>query len=102
MNLQEILTAIKDENLSRGQLENYEMILANLYGEYQMRIAALKKAEALYFYAKEQEHPELPDVKIKRVWRATDDGLELIQRELEVKAIGEMHSSVRSRIYQSL
>ncbi len=100
-NLSEILSAVKEENLSKGQLELYEQKLAALYADYMMRIATLKKARAMYFYAKEQSNPELPDVKIKRVWDATDDGLELIQKEAEVKAVSRVLSSIKSRIYQT-
>jgi hypothetical protein len=101
MSLLETLQAIREENLSRGQLEGYEQHLTALYSDYMMRIATLQKAESLYFYSMEQSHPELPDVKIKRAWRATDDGVELRQKEVEVKVIAKNLSSIKSRIYQS-
>lgn len=100
MSLLELLKEIKEENLTRDRLEAYEQQLSYLYAEYMMRIATLKKSRAMYFYAKEQEHPELPDVKIKRIWESTDEGLELIQKESEVKAVSRMLSSIKSRIYQ--
>lgn len=102
MTLTDLLQEIKEEHLTRERLEAYEQQLSVLYSEYMIRIATLKKSRALYFYAKEQEHPELPDVKIKRIWDAQDDGLELIQREAEVKAVSRMLGSIKSRIYQSL
>ena len=101
MNLHEVLTAVREENLSRGQLEDYEQKFTALYSDYMMKIAGLQKAESLYFYSMEQQHPELPDVKIKRAWRATDDGIELRQKEVEVKVIAKNLSSIKSRIYQT-
>lgn len=100
--LASILTEIRDETLTRDRLEKYEQSLSALYATYMIRIATLKKARAMFFYAKEQEHPELPDIKIRRIWEAGDDGLELIQKEAEVKAVARMASSIRSRIYQSV
>lgn len=100
MTLKDTLTAIRESNLSRGQLEQFEQDLTALYSDYMLTIAKLQKAESLYFYSMEQSHPELPDVKIKRAWRATDDGLELRQKEIEVKVIAKNLSAIKSRIYQ--
>ena len=101
MTLQEILSKVREERLSRADLESFEQHLTALYSEVMLRIATLQKAESLYFYAKEVEHPELPDIKIKRLWRASDEGIELRQREVEVKVIAKNLSSIKSRIYQS-
>lgn len=100
MNLTEILAKVREDRLSRADLEMYEQKLTALYSEYMLRVATLQKAESLYFYSKEQEHPELPDVKIKRAWRATDEGIELRQKEIEVKVIAKNLSSLKARIYQ--
>lgn len=99
--LLDVLQSIKEQNLSRGQLEQFEQTFTALFSDYMMRIAVLQKAESLYFGAMEQTHPELPDVKIKRMWRVTDDGLELRQKETEVKVIAKNLSSIKSRIYQT-
>jgi hypothetical protein len=100
MSLFDLFSAIKEENLTRDRLEAYEQQLSVLYAEYMLRIATLKKSRAMYFYAKEVEHPELPDVKIRRLFEVTDEGQELIQKEAEVKAVSRMLSSIKSRIYQ--
>lgn len=101
MNLTELFSKIKEESLSRGQLEQYEQDLASVYAEMMMKIATLKKSRALYLYTKGQEHAELPAVKIKIIWDATDEGLSLIELESQVKAVSRILSSVKSRIYQS-
>lgn len=101
MNLATILTEIKDENLTRGMLEQYEQKLTHLYATYMLAIASLEKAKALFFLAQGQEHPELPDVKIKRIWGGRDEGIDLTTKKIEVKAIAKMLSSIKSRIYQT-
>ena len=101
MNLTETFQAIKEERLDRTALEKYEQELSAVYADMMVEIGRLKKARALYFYSMEQEHPELPDIKIRRVWDATDDGMKLIQYENEVKAVAKMLSSIKSRIYQT-
>ena len=101
MTLTEVLKSVREENLSRAMLELYEQMFTGLYSDYMMRVATLQKAESLYFGAMEQEHPELPDVKIKRMWRITDEGLELRQKETEVKVIAKNLSSIKSRIFQT-
>lgn len=100
MNLTEILKEVREENLSRAQLEKYEMTLSSLYADYQMSIAAGEKAKALFFLAQGQEHPELPDIRIKRIWNGRDEGIDLMTKKIEVKAIAKMLSSVKARIYQ--
>lgn len=102
MTLTELLTAVKESNLSKGQLEEYEMRLASLYGDYMTRIGELKKSRALYFLANERdpEGQKLPDVKVKRIYEGTPDGQELLGLESDVKAVSRVLSSIKSRIYQ--
>lgn len=99
MNLKELIIAVKEENLSKGQLEEYEMKLASIYAEMMMRIGELKKERALYFL--ERQRPDVSDVSIRRVFDATGDGQELIELEANVKAVSRILSSIKSRIYQS-
>lgn len=98
-NLAEILRAIKYEHLGRAELEKYEQSLASLYAEMMIEIGSLKKSRALYFL--ERQRPETTDISIRRIWDATQDGQQLIENEANVKAVGKMLSSIKSRIYQS-
>lgn len=100
MTLTELFTSIKESNLSRKQLEDYEQELSSLYATYQIRIGELKKERALYFL--ERQKPDITDISIRRLWDAIPSGQELIESEANVKAVARMYSSVRSRIYQSL
>jgi len=98
MNLAEILKSIKEQNLSKGKLEEYEQDLASLYATMMMRIGELKKEKAIYIL--ERTNPETPDIKNKRLWEAGTKGQELIELEANVKAASQMMRSVRARIYQ--
>lgn len=99
MELKELFIAVKEENLSKGQLEEYEMKLASIYAEMMVRIGELKKERALYFL--ERQKPDVSDVSIRRVFDATGDGQLLIELEANVKAVSRILSSIKSRIYQS-
>lgn len=99
MNLSEILSKVREERLSRADLEMYEQTLANLYATMMVRIGELKKERALYFL--ERQRPEVTDISIRRLWDAIPLGQELIGLECDVKAVARMASSVRSRIYQA-
>lgn len=102
MTLPEILKAVRESNLSKGQLESYEQHLAALYADLMVRIGELKKSRALYFLANEKdaEGKKMPDVKVKRIYEGTPEGQELIESEANVKAVSRVLSSLRSRIYQ--
>lgn len=99
MNIADLFREIKETNLSRAQLEKYEQQLASLYAEMMMEIGQLKKERALYFL--ERQRPEITDISIRRLWDAIPDGQRLIELEANVKAVGRMSSSVKSRIYQN-
>lgn len=98
MNLLDILKEIKDENLTRASLEQYEQKLAALYAEMMIEIGDKKKERALYFL--ERQSPERTDVSIRRLWDAIPAGQRLIELEANVKAVSRMLSSIKSRIYQ--
>lgn len=98
MSLLNIIKEIKDENLTRGALEQYEQRLASLYAEMMVEIGELKKERALYFL--ERQKPDVSDVSIRRLWDAIPDGQRLIELEANVKAVSRMLSSIKSRIYQ--
>lgn len=47
MKLRELIEAVKEEKLSKDQLENYRDNLSNLYAEMQFELAELEKQKAL-------------------------------------------------------
>ena len=100
--LLQLLEAVKERNLTEAQLEEYSDELTNLYASMMIEIAGLKKSRAIYFYTENQKHPELPDVKIKRLYEVTGEGQRLILLEHYVKATSKVLSSIRSRLYHFL
>lgn len=97
--LSKLFKSIREENLSRGMLEQYEQQLSGTYAEMMVEIGSLKKEKALFIL--ERTNPETPDVKIKRLFDGNPNGQRLIELEANVKAVGTMMRSIRSRIYQS-
>lgn len=99
MNLKDILIAVKESSLSKGQLEQYEQQLAGIYADMMVAIGEGKKERALYFL--ERQKPDVSDISIRRLFDATPIGQTLIENEHNVKAVGTMIRSVRSRIFQT-
>jgi len=97
MKLIELLTSVKEKNLSREELEKYRDQLSHLFAEIMLELAELEKKEALFM----GQITEDESVAQKKVyWKASPDG----QREIELKrytlAIKEILNSLKSRIYQ--
>lgn len=97
--LKDILLAVREEHLSKAMLEQYEQQLAALFADMQMAIGEGKKERALFFL--ERQRPEVSDISIRRLFDATPIGQTLIENEHNVKAVGTMIRSVRSRIFQT-
>lgn len=100
MNLLETLKAVREENLTKTQLEAYHTILSGLYGDIQIEIAELKKAKAIFFVEYDKENAT-PDVKIKRIWDASEKGQRLMTLESYAKATRTQLQSLKSRLYSS-
>lgn len=96
--LLEMLKAVREENLSKDSLENYHTTLSGLYGDIQIEIAGLKKDKAIFFIEADQA---LPDVKIKRLWDASEKGQRLIDLESYAKATRVQLLSLRNRLYST-
>jgi len=112
MTIPELIEAVKEEKLSKEQLEGYQTQISYLFQKMQVELAEIEKEKALFFdkEGKPQEYqdPILPhpstfvksDISIKRMWQATQKGL----REIELKrysvALKELLNSLKSRIYQ--
>ena len=98
MTLLELLTAVKDENLSLQQIESYRDQMVHLHSAMQIEIADLERAEALYFDLHSQ--PEVSDISIKRKWKVTEKGQRLILLNRYVKVIVKEIDSLKSRVYR--
>lgn len=103
--LSNLFTAIKDQSLSKEQLESYHSDLTNLYAQMMFEMATLEKAEALYFLEyKNMSAPneKVTDIAIKRAWRGIPQGQRLIEIKNYEKATTKMLSSIKNRIYSLL
>jgi hypothetical protein len=98
--LKELLQVVKEQNLSKDQLERYRDELSVLFAEVHLRMAEMEKMEALFFVdVKKNNTIEITDIGIKRLWRAKKEGQELIELSHTSKAIEKLLSSLKSRLY---
>lgn len=96
MTLLELLDAVRDENLSREQIEKYRDDLIHVHTKMQWELADIEKEEAKFIYSKPQE---IPDVKHKREWRATEKGQRQIELNRYLKSVVKEVDSLKSRIF---
>jgi len=100
--LSELIQAVKEERLSKDDLESYHTQMSSLYAQMQLEMAVVEKEKALYFEKQMATYPDSSDISIKRQWLAGARG----QREIELKryllATKELISSLKSRIYKLL
>lgn len=92
---EQIISKVKEENLTKDKLEDYHKMLCELKGDMKMEMAKIKKAKGMYMI----RNPELSVAQRTLNWKATPEG----QREIElVGTIGACSSnidSVKSRLY---
>ena len=100
MTLNELITSVKEKNLSKEQLEHYADELSSLFSQMQMEMADLEKSEAL-FLEHEQNAEDKPSVAQSKInWRATKEGQRLIVLKRYTLATKEMLNSLKSRTYR--
>lgn len=100
--LTSLLEKVKDDKLSKEQVEDYHAELTHLFSAVMLERADLKKKEALFFAQKMHENPDESDARIKRQWRITTEGLRLIELEAYKTIIPKEISSLKNRIYSLL
>lgn len=93
--LKDLLLNVKEQNLSREQLEAYRDEIVTLYVQLKWELAEITKKKAIYLVTEAGKTL----TETKRNWEATKEG----QRELELKqydgAIREVLASLKSRIF---
>ena len=100
--LKELLTAVKDKNLSKEQIDSYRYELIHLFSAVCIERADLKKKEAFYFMDTMEKDGSESDVSIKRKWRITPEGQRLLDLEAYKTLLPKEIDSLRSRIYSLL
>lgn len=96
MTLKELITAVKEKNLTKDQLESYRDEMSHVYAEMQMELAELEKKEALFMY---KIPSEVSVAQHKINWRYTTEGQRLIVLKRYCLATKELLNSLKSRLY---
>jgi len=97
--LLQLLEAVKDQNLTKTQLEKYRDELVHLHSAMQLELAGHEKTGAVFIYQKKLAVPESSDIQIKREWKATTEGLREIELNRFIKAVAKEIDSLKSRLY---
>lgn len=98
MNIQTIINEVKEANLTKDKLEEYSSMLDILSAEYELALADIEKAEAM-FLANCGEKTRAGAVT---KWEASEQGQKGIELKRQLRAISKLASSVKTRIYQRL
>ncbi len=100
--LRDLFEKVKDESLSKEQIEKYRDELIHLHSAMQLELASIEKASAFYFMDLKRANPEESDISIKRKWKVEEKGQREIELNRFVKAIVKEIDSLRTRIYSLL
>ena len=89
---------IKEKHLTKDKLEDYSSMLDILCAEYELELADIEKAEAM-FLANCQEKSRNG---AERIWDASEMGQQEILLKRQLRSASKLASSVKTRIYQRL
>lgn len=97
--LTDLLHAVKETHLTKTDLERYRDAMVHLHSGMQLELAEVEKRGALFFDAQKKATPEMSDIGIKRLWKASVDGLREIELNRFIKATAKEIDSLKSRLY---
>ena len=100
--LSNLLTAVKEKNLNKEQLEDFYSQMIHLNTQILIERAELRKKEAFFFMDSKQVDPNESDTSIKRRWRVTSEGQRLLELEAYKSALPKELDSIKTRIYSFL
>lgn len=95
MKLIDLLKEVREDHLTKTQLEDYHTKLSALFGDIQLEIADLKKKKAMF----EASDPNDSVAKMKVRWKATPEGQRLIELEGYARATNTQLRSLKNRLY---
>ena len=90
-----LFQAVKEESLTKDQIESYHKELSELYALMHIELGEIKKRKGMYMLP----NPELSGVAINRKWAGTNDGQREIELKSYIKATSTILSSLRSRLF---
>lgn len=95
MKLLDLLKAVREENLSKEQLESYRDQLASLAADIQLQLGEYQKEEAMFMGMDTGE-----SVAAKKVaWKSTEEGQRLIELKNYSTSAKIVLRSLRDRLY---
>lgn len=94
--LLEVITKVKEKNLSKPDLENYRDQIATIIAQLQIECADLEKEQALFMGKKGKDETA---INRKIEWKCTKDGLRLIEVKRYIAASKTLMTSLRDRLY---
>ncbi len=100
MTIQDLLTAVKQENLDKWALEKYHDEATHLFADMQMSMGDLERQEALFF--QKPEFAEDTDIAIKRKWKASVQGQRMIEVKNGLRALSKELSGLRHKLFNTL
>lgn len=99
MTLQELMKSVKEEHLSKDDLEKYRDQLSYLYANLQLEMADLEKQEALFMENTTEKQENITVARAKILWKSTEAGQRLIVLKRYCLATKELLNSLKSRLY---
>lgn len=98
--LQQLFESVKEEHLSKSDLEKYHSGLTMLFASMHLEMADLEKLEAVYFEEFRMDGDKSrADTAIKRMWNVLPPGQRLITLKHSAKAAEKVLSSLKNRLY---
>lgn len=96
MELAEALKKVREDNLTKTELEGYHLSLSGLLADMKLEVASLKKEKAIFMAGKAQGE-SIANRKV--AWEATKQGQRLLEMIGHVGATKTMLDSLKSRLY---
>lgn len=96
MEITEIIKSIKENELSKYDLENYSSQLDVLQAEMELALAEIEKEEAMFLATSGEKSRAMATLK----WEATEKGQLGIELNRKLRAVSKLASSCKTRIYQ--
>lgn len=94
--LSDLIIAVREEHLTKDQLENYYTELTNLLALMHIEISEKEKLEALFL----EGEREGTAVAASRKWAATPTGQRQIELKHFIRATEKLVANVKHRVYQ--
>ena len=96
ISLSEAIKMVRQENLTKSQLEDYHNQMSLLLAELQIEASELEREEALFLANRSQEESVI-SVKVR--WKVTQGGQRLIVVKRYISAVKTLLGSIKNKLY---